>query len=120
MRFLFIIISAIFLIACTSQKDVIKIADESNNVDSVEYMLIVDEINFDTWMITNSRRIWYHSHEFYRAWNRIYVGEFNSRVLNGAHRPFTELMVAPSTSVHPDVSLSNVPLVTSSGRGLFA
>lgn len=92
MRFLFIIISAIFLIACTSQKDVIKIADESNNVDSVEYMLIVDEINFDTWMITNSRRIWYHSHEFYRAWNRIYVGEFNSRVLKGAHRPFTELI----------------------------
>jgi len=92
MRFVFIILSAILLFACNSQKDIVKIENESSNIDSVEYILIVDEINFNSWMITNSRPMRYYSHPYYKAWNKIYVGEINSRVLNGAQIPFTELI----------------------------
>lgn len=92
MRYVLIIVSAIFLFACNTQKDIVKIESESNQIDSVEYILIVDEINFDSWMITNSKPIWYYSHVYYQAWNKIYVSEFNSRVLNGARQPFLELI----------------------------
>ena len=87
-----ILASIIVLFSCGSQKDIVRIENESDSVDSVEYILIVDEIDFDSWMITNSKRIWYYSHEYYKAWNRIYVNEFNSLVLIGANHPFTELI----------------------------
>lgn len=88
----FIIASIIALYSCSSNSDIVRIDNEVLDKDSTEYMLIVDEINFDSWMITNSKRIWFHSHEYYQAWNKIYVSEFNARVLNGATRPFTEMI----------------------------
>ncbi len=92
LRYLFILASVFVIISCGSNSDIVRIDNEANPADSTEYMLIVDEINFDSWMITNSKRIWYYSHEYYQAWNKIYVSEFNSRVLRSAHRPFTELI----------------------------
>jgi len=83
-RLILIVASIIVLYSCGSHKDVVTIENESDNVDSVEYMLIVDEVDFDSWMVTNSKRIWYYSHEYYKAWNKIYVNEFNFRVLKGA------------------------------------
>jgi len=91
-RLILIVASIIVLYSCGSHKDVVTIENESDNVDSVEYMLIVDEVDFDSWMVTNSKRIWYYSHEYYKAWNKIYVNEFNFRVLKGADHPFTELI----------------------------
>ena len=92
LRYLFILASVFVIISCGSNSDIVRIDNEANPADSTEYMLIVDEINFDSWMITNSKRIWYYSHEYYQTWNKIYVSEFNSRVLRSAHRPFTELI----------------------------
>lgn len=92
MRYVLVIVGIIFLFGCGSQKEVVKIESESDTLDSTEYSLIVDEIDFDTWMITNSKRIWFYSHEYYQSWNKIYVSAFNSRVLYGAHRPFNEFI----------------------------
>ncbi|MCD4729595.1 MAG: DUF6146 family protein [Bacteroidales bacterium] len=91
-RLILILASIIVHFSCGSHKDIVRIEKEPDDVDSVEYILIVDEIDFDSWMITNSKRIWYYSHEYYKAWNKIYVNEFNSRVLIGANHPFTELI----------------------------
>lgn len=90
MRYVFIIFSAILLFSCGSQKDIVRIESESDSIDSVEYILIVDELGFESWMATNTKRVWYYTYEYYQAWNRIYVIEFNQRVLTGADYPFVK------------------------------
>ena len=99
-RYVLILAATITIFSCTSNKDVVMIdstkaeADSAEYIlaDSTEYILIVNEIDFENWLITNNRQIWYHSHEFYKAWNKIYVREFNWRVLKGADHPFNEII----------------------------
>lgn len=105
MGYVFIIVGAILLYSCGSQKDVVRIESESDNVDSVEYILIVDELGFESWMATNSKRIWYYSDAYYKTWNSIYVIEFNHRVLTGADYPFIETIFY-DTSIDYGVALN--------------
>ncbi len=91
-RYLLIVASVVTLFSCGSNKELVKIENATNDIDSTEYILIVDEFGFNSWMITNSKRIWYYSQEYYKAWNKIYVKEFNWRVLKGADHPFNELI----------------------------
>lgn len=91
-RYVLILATTITIFSCTSNKDVVMIDSAKAEVDSIEYILIVNEIDFENWLVTNNRQIGYHSHDFYKAWNKIYVREFNWRVSRGADHPFNEII----------------------------
>ena len=91
-RLVLILASVIAIFSCSTNKDLVTIENIPEVIDSTEYILVVDEIDFENWLVTNYRQIWYHSHEFYKAWNRIYVREFNWRVSRGADHPFNEII----------------------------
>ena len=91
-RLLLILASVITIFSCSTNKDLVTIENTPEVIDSTEYILVVNEIDFENWLVTNNRQIWYHSHEFYKAWNKIYVREFNWRVSQGADHPFNEII----------------------------
>lgn len=74
----------LFVIACSSTKNVESINEITAQrvEDSTEYELVVFDSGFDSWFATNRKPKWYHSHEFYKNWNTIYVSEWNFRVTN--------------------------------------
>lgn len=49
--------------------------------DSLEYELIVIDPGFEVWLI-NKPSIWYHTNDYYRSRNNLYVSEWNHRYMN--------------------------------------
>ncbi|MBE0637323.1 MAG: hypothetical protein IH598_02245 [Bacteroidales bacterium] len=64
-------------------KDSLQIAQ----TDSTEYELLVSDIGFETWFITNSRPVWYHENDYYRTKNYRYVVSWNNMVRQAMYRP---------------------------------
>ena len=55
--------------------------------EAPQYDLIVDEPGFETWMLTNAQPIWYYSKTYLENKNRIYVADWNEKVIAfGARR----------------------------------
>ena len=80
-----LILAAIFIIACSGNKKLAKVAISDKEVeaaDSVEYELIVFDPGFETWFITHSKPEWYHSQEYYESWNKQYVSAWNSKAIS--------------------------------------
>jgi hypothetical protein len=51
--------------------------------DSTRYELIILDPGFDSWMIINSRPVWFYSQSWLETWNRQYVAAWNSKVMSG-------------------------------------
>ncbi|GAA4274774.1 DUF6146 family protein [Aquimarina gracilis] len=86
--FFYVVISGILVFGCATTKeknmdlsvtntasDTIRIAN-----DSLEYEIIIIEPGFNVWLATQRPR-GYYSEQFLETRNRIYVTEFNQRVL---------------------------------------
>ncbi|MDN5216071.1 DUF6146 family protein [Fulvivirgaceae bacterium BMA12] len=88
----------IFLMGCAGGAPSRILVKGSNIIDpkpedEVEYQLIVDDPGYETWLITNARPIGYYSLSYYEAKNRIYVTDWNAKVVSLSSRrnsPFTE------------------------------
>ena len=81
----FLIIMAIFIIACAGNKKLVKVTisdRESETTDSVEYELIVFDPGFETWFLTHSKPQWYHSQQYYESWNKQYVSAWNAKAIS--------------------------------------
>lgn len=64
-------------IANTNTSDTIKIAN-----DSLEYEILIIDPGFNSWLLRNAFPRGYHSINYLETKNRMYVTEWNSRVLN--------------------------------------
>lgn len=76
------------LCACTSQKEIVKIASSKQVAakDSTEYELLVFDPQFETWFMTNYSPAKDHSNEYYQSWNNQYVTDWNYHYMAG-HYP---------------------------------
>jgi len=59
-----------------TKNDTIRIAN-----DSLEYEVIIIDPGFSTWLLTRAYPRSYHSQSYLESKNRIYVSEWNSRVM---------------------------------------
>lgn len=55
--------------------------------DSTEYDIIIIEVGYENWLITNAQPKWYYSNEYYRNKNQFYVIDWNNRVIESMGRP---------------------------------
>lgn len=62
---------------------------EEIDTDSVEYELLIFEIGFDTWLLSQ-RPMNFYSEEYYKSWNQRYVIEYNIRYRNGPQQELYE------------------------------
>lgn len=67
--------------------------------DSTEYDIIIFDSGFESWLLTHAQPIGYHTNEYYRNKNIVYVAEWNSRVRSNRYRaPYEfEINYNPST-----------------------
>ena len=65
----------------TEVQDTIRIANHK-----IEYEIIILETGFDSWLTTNAKPIHYYSEQFLKTKNRVYVANWNSRVLGAFNR----------------------------------
>lgn len=65
----------------TEVQDTIRIANHE-----IEYEIIILETGFDSWLTTNAKPIHYYSEQFLKTKNRVYVTNWNSRVLGAFNR----------------------------------
>jgi hypothetical protein len=91
-KFLFILLTFLFLMHCNSSKNVKSITQkETGNAtkndtirianDSLEYEVIIIDIGFNSWMLTNARPRKFYSQEYLEARNSIWVNEWNNRAI---------------------------------------
>ena len=62
--------------AIAENQDTVRIAN-----DNLEYEIIIIEPGFNSWLLGTARPEGYYSQEFMEGRNRIYVSEWNNRVL---------------------------------------
>ena len=55
--------------------------------DTTEYEIIIIEPGFESWMVTNARPRWYYTQQFYENRNKIYVNDWNTRVIETMSQP---------------------------------
>ena len=83
----------LILLACTSNKDVVKIENFESPSDSTEYMIIIDEPGYNSWIVTHAKPEWYYEQSYYHYWNTLYSKEFNHKVRTGEFdHPFNEFI----------------------------
>ena len=63
-------------VADNQKKDTIRIAN-----DEYEYEVIIYEVGFNTWLASRARPRGYYSESYLENYNRNYVFEYNSRVM---------------------------------------
>ncbi len=88
--FIFLSILAIFIYSCNSGKPLIKNQEDNSSVvsdtihlknDKLEYDIIIIEPGFQNWLATQPPR-GYYGITFLENRNRLWVGEYNRRVLD--------------------------------------
>lgn len=85
---IYIVILGIFIYSCSTTKnrkmDVVSTDTTSDTIrianDSLEYEIIIIEPGFNSWLVTQRPRGFY-SETFLETRNRIYVTEYNQRVM---------------------------------------
>jgi hypothetical protein len=86
MRFYyFLLVILIFIAACAGNKKLSKIDIKNQGTelkDSVEYELIIFDSGYETWFLTHSKPVWYHSLVYYENWNKQYVVAWNSKAIS--------------------------------------
>jgi len=90
-RLLIILFGLIIFGSCTSNKSVVKINESDKTADSTEYVVIVNELGFDTYLATRAKPEWYYEESYYKHFNQLYTNEWNYRVQNMQYNePFYE------------------------------
>lgn len=98
----FIIGALLFIIACSSQKGIVKIEPGNDEVaveDSVEYELIVFDTKFETWYIMHDNPSQYRSLPYYENWNQRYVAAWNYKASTMRRGTFFEPIVGYEPTV---------------------
>ncbi len=93
-RIFFVLLLTILIMQCKGSKKAINISKEEENVfnqntmdsvtiknDSLEYQIIIMEIGFNTWLQSIAKPKGYYTQSFMENRNRIYVINWNQRVL---------------------------------------
>lgn len=92
----FVLIFACFLYACTVQRTTKNVGiniGETPSAYSTEYELIIIDPGFDSWFLSHSRPLWYHSSEYYESWNQQYVTSWNAKALSPRYSRFFETTI---------------------------
>jgi len=93
---IYILVLLLFLAACAGIKKLSKV-DIKNPAtelkDSVEYELIIFDPGFETWFLTQSRPVWFHSLEYYENWNKQYVVAWNSKAMSPRYSKYFESII---------------------------
>ena len=94
--------------ACSSQKDIVKIAPAKNVavIDSTEYELLVFDPQFETWFMTNYSPAKDHSNEYYQSWNNQYVTDWNYHYMAGHYSSVFENYIDWDDSVNYGIELN--------------
>ena len=91
--FIFLTIIATFIYSCNSGKSSIKNKEDDSYVvsdtihlknDKLEYDIIIIEPGFESWLVTQQPR-GYYGITFLENRNRLWVGEYNRRVLDSRY-----------------------------------
>jgi len=80
LRNIFLLFFVLAIIACSTNKALVISENQETPTDSTEYEVIISESGYDSWVATNSKPIWYHSEDYYKNFNQLYVNEWNHRV----------------------------------------
>jgi hypothetical protein len=70
---------------CQEKQSTLLFNADSTENDSVEYMLQVDELGYETYLLSQSTMSFY-SKEYYKNWNNLYVNEWNNRCRMGPNQ----------------------------------
>lgn len=95
MKMIWILVAGLLLAGCAGTGSHSVLPASKNVVDlqeqEEEYDIIIDDPGFSTWMITNSRPIWYYSPQYYHQKNVLYVSDWNAKVASFRGRgPFVQ------------------------------
>jgi len=83
---IFLIICLLVLGACTGIRESTRVSIENEKIaseDSLQYELVIIDPGFETWFVTHSKPVWFHSQSYLETWNRQYVSAWNSRYISG-------------------------------------
>ncbi|HAX96526.1 MAG TPA: hypothetical protein DCY35_08410 [Prolixibacteraceae bacterium] len=87
MKTIIIFIVSIFTIcACTGIRESTRVLIENEKIasdDTLQYELVIIDPGFETWFVTHSKPVWFHSQSWLETWNRQYVTAWNARYMNG-------------------------------------
>lgn len=81
-----VLIFAVIIAGCTSQKTVQKSGTPKiTGKDSTEYELLVFDTQFESWYAMKNSPALSRSKTYYHNWNTQYVQEWNNRVMTSRH-----------------------------------
>jgi hypothetical protein len=102
-QIVFISIALLFILACSTQKGVVKIEENKEEIvaveDSLEYQLETFDAKFETWYALHDNPSQYRSQEYYENWNRQYVNAWNYNSTQPGKRSFFEPIVGYEPNV---------------------
>ncbi len=98
----FICVLNLSMVSAQEKADTI-VLDLSN--DSTEYQLIIIDIGFESWLVTQ-KPISFYSNEHYRMWNLRYASEWNSLYNTGRYPEYVESYVDYRAGVDYGVDLN--------------
>ncbi|MCF8368168.1 MAG: DUF6146 family protein [Bacteroidales bacterium] len=75
------LLAFLLFIGCHSSKSLVISEAEASGMDTTEYQIMIAEPGYDSWVATNRRPVEFHSLEYYKNFNKLYVSEWNHRVL---------------------------------------
>jgi hypothetical protein len=107
---LFIVVILLLLTACAVNKKLSKVDIKNQGTelkDSVEYELIIFDPGFESWFLTHSKPIWYHSVEYYENWNKQYVIAWNSKAISARTSKYFESTIDYDPFIHYGLGLNH-------------
>jgi hypothetical protein len=100
----------LFFAACTGNKKLSKVDiknQETELADSVEYELIIFDPGYETWYLTHSKPVWFHSVEYYENWNNQYVVAWNSKAISPRYNKYFESTIDYDPFIHYGLELNH-------------
>ncbi|WP_027127001.1 DUF6146 family protein [Gelidibacter mesophilus] len=85
-----LILLSLFVVSCNSSKSTAKTTSNGNQKvqdtvrianDSLEYEILIIEPGFNSWLVSTAKPEGFYSQQYMENRNRIYVSEWNQRVL---------------------------------------
>ncbi|WP_372950163.1 DUF6146 family protein [Mariniphaga sp.] len=96
-QIILIVIAFLFVLACSTQKGVVKIEENKDEMvaveDSIEYQLETFDSKFETWYALHNNPSQYRSQQYYENWNRQYVNAWNYNATQPGKSSFFEPIV---------------------------
>jgi hypothetical protein len=106
----FFLVPAFLLASCAGSKKLQKVDIKNESTgqnDSVEYELIVFDPGFESWFLSHSKPVWYHSVEYYETWNRQYVSEWNAKAMTPRYSRYFESTIDYDPDINYGLELNH-------------